>query len=193
VGHTLVRKEGGGVALAGAVQSDPTARTMMVGQGQQAPVAGHSAARYARPTIVLATIGLVLWLVGGLVDAVGGLIRTFHDGERLSNIELVLVLVGVIAAAITPIALGVSRISKVWQNSVKTLELATDLRRTVVVGLATYGAAALTLHIVLNVGVRDSARLVNGLWDVALFGGSVLFAAVAGGVGPIARAIRRGK
>ena len=190
---TLVRKEGGGVAVQGAAQSDPNARTMMVGQAPSAAPPTHSDARYARPTIVLAAIGLVLWLVGGLVDAIGGIIRTFHDGERLSNVELVLVLVGTIAAAITPVALGISRVSKVWANSVKTLELATDLRRTVVVGLATYGTAALAMHLVVNVGLRDQAILRSGLYDAGLFGASVLFAAVAGGVGPIARSIRRGR
>jgi hypothetical protein len=79
----------------------------------------------------------------------------------------------------------------VWPNSVKAVELASDLRRTAAAALVTYGALALFIRAVFTVLLRDSVSLTWGLLDTVMFGASAAGALIAGGLGPLARSLRR--
>jgi hypothetical protein len=125
------------------------------------------------------------------VAAIGGLVRFFREGE-LTTTETVLVLVGTLLAALTPSFLYVTHVrKKVWPNTAKAVELATDLWRTAAAALVTYGIAAIVIRITMTVFVHDSKVLSAGWIDALLFAISVVGAAVAGGVGPLARKLRR--
>ncbi|MEO6418706.1 MAG: serine/threonine-protein kinase [Polyangiaceae bacterium] len=191
--QTLLRKGETMVVSPGKPQKlDVTARTMVASSGSGASLQeGARAAQLARPTIIAVTVGLSLWLLVGFVDALGGVVRFFRDGE-LTLTESILLTVGSAFAAMTPAVLFIMHVRKtVWPNSVKALELATDLKRTGVAALVTYGAAAVALRVVYTVVLRTTAELTSGAWDTGLFLASFIGALIAGGVGPIARSFRR--
>lgn len=193
-GRAIVSVEGVVASSVGPTSPDPTARTLAARQaGSHAVAVPHFGARYARATIVLAGAALVLWLVAGLVDSAGVVVRALHDGAALSNTERVLVLALPVGVALTPVVLFFVRVSRVWANSVRTLELATDLRRTLVVSLATYAMATLAVHTATTFGLREVARLPEELWALGIFATSLVAGAFAGAAGPIARAFRRGR
>jgi serine/threonine protein kinase len=148
-------------------------------------------ARTARPTIVVTSATLGAWLVGGTVAALAGLVRVLHDGE-VTLTESLLLVVGCLFAAATPIALYVMHLRKViWPNSVRALQLATDLRRITISALVTYGGLAIGGRIVHTVFARSSRGLASGLWDIALFVVSVTVALSLGGLAPLLRNLRR--
>jgi serine/threonine-protein kinase len=196
--HTLVRREGGNVALApDTLPSDPNARTMMAslsGTGSVPTMVHASGAKYARPTIVLSTISLVVILLSATFDAIVGAVRFFRGSDKLTTFELALIGTGVAAALATPIVLFIRQVARVWKNSVKTLDLATDMRRGLMGGLVTYGVVSLGLRLA-SVGV--DAQWVgyrnNGLLDAGLVLGAAIMSGLLGGFGPLVRALRRRK
>jgi serine/threonine-protein kinase len=148
-------------------------------------------AQTARPTIVVASAALGTWLVGGATAALAGLVRWLHDGE-VTLTESVLLVVGCLFAAATPIALYVMHVKKViWPNTVRALQLSTDLKRTATAALVTYGGLSVASRIILTVFVRSSRSLGSGVWDIFLFLASVLVAVLLGGAGPLVRNLRR--
>jgi serine/threonine protein kinase len=175
-----------------AAQSfEATARTMMAGLAAPTSLEAGKAAKSARPTIVTVGLGLLLWLMGGFVDALGGVVRYFHEAE-LTPTESVMLMIGIAFIVASPSWVFVQRVRKVvWPNSVKAVELAADLKRTAAAALVTYGVGALAMRVTFTIGLRDSSVVAGGLWDAALFGASVLGAIVAGGVGLVARSLRR--
>lgn len=157
------------------------------------PVPQQSAAlaRAARPTITVTSVVLGSWLVGGTTAALAGLVRVLHDGE-ITLTESVLLVVGCLFAAATPIGLYVLHVKKViWPNSVRALQLASDLRRTATAALVTYGALSIVARIGSTVLWRGSAGLASGWWDIALFLLSIVSAVTVGGFGPLVRNMRR--
>jgi serine/threonine-protein kinase len=198
--HTLVRRDGGGAIVSPtAASTDPSARTMMAslpgitGSVPTMITPAGEAAKYARPTVVAALLFLIVGLLAGLLDGIGGFVRFMHGGDKLSNVELVLIGVGVMAASATPIILYLARISKVWKNSVKTLEIATDLRRATISSFLAYGVAALAVRLTWMVILQEPGKLESGLVDGALFVGAVTIGLLAGGVGPAIRAWRKSR
>jgi serine/threonine-protein kinase len=198
--HTLVRRDGGGAIVSPAVAStDPSARTMMAslpgitGSVPTMITPAGEAAKYARPTVVAALMFLIVGLLAGLLDGIGGFVRFMHGGDKLSNVELVLIGVGVMAASATPIVLYLARISKVWKNSVKTLEIATDLRRATISSFLAYGVAGLGVRLTWMVILQDPGKLESGLVDGALFVGAVTIGLLAGAIGPARRAWRKSR
>ena len=150
-----------------------------------------SLAKIARPTITVASTVLGVWLVGGTTAALAGLVRVLHDGE-ITITECVLLVVGCLFAAATPVALYVLHVRKViWPNSVRALQLAGDLKRTATAALIAYGGLAIFARIGHTVLFRSSKGLASGFWDIALFVVSVIAAVTVGGFGPLVRNMRR--
>lgn len=148
-------------------------------------------ARVARPTIVIMSAVLGLWLVGGTTASLAGLVRVLHDGE-ITLTECVLLVVGCLFAAATPIALYVLHVKKViWPNSVRALQLAMDLKRTTTATLVCYGALSIVARIGHTVLWRSSKGLMSGYWDIALFLGSLLAAGTVGGLAALVRNMRK--
>jgi hypothetical protein len=111
---------------------------------------------------------------------------------ELTLTEATLLFFGVAFIVATPAIIFVLRVRKiVWPNSVKAVELASDLRRTAGAALVTYGALALGMRAILTILLRDSSTLSDGLVDAVLFAASAIGAAIGGGLGPFARALRR--
>jgi hypothetical protein len=155
------------------------------------PAQSGNLARAARPTIVITSSALGAWLVGGTVAALAGLVRVLHDGE-VTLTESLLLVVGCLFAAATPAALYVMHLRRViWPNSVKALQLATDLRRVTVSALVAYGALSIAGRVIHTVFWRSSRGLASGLWDIALFALSVAVALSTGGFASLLRNLRR--
>ena len=157
------------------------------------PPPQHSAtlARVARPTITVASAVLGTWLVGGTTAALAGLVRVLHDGE-ITLTECVLLVVGCLFAAATPVALYVLHVKKViWPNSVRALQLASDLKRTATAALVTYGGFSIVARIAHTVMWRSSKGLASGWWDIVLFLMSIVAAVTVGGFAPLVRNMRR--
>jgi serine/threonine-protein kinase len=189
---TLVRPAApGGAASPQSIEA--TARTMMasIGGADASTALATSQARGARPTIVVVGTGLGLWFVGGSVDGLAGIVRYLH-GVELTVTESMLLFFGILFIVATPTVMFVLRVKKVvWPNTVKAVELASDLRRTAAAALVTYGSLALLVRALFTVLLRDSSSVAEGLLDTGLFGASALGAIIAGGLGPLARALRR--
>ncbi len=168
-------------------RADPTARTMMA---QASSVAGD--AKLSRPTIVLSGMGLVLWLVVGVIDAASGVLRQVrHDGD-LTFVEALLLMIGSGLIALTPVVYIVLNVRKtVWNNSVRALELAGDVRRTFFAAMVSYGLLALGLRMTFNVVTRQSSTLSSGAWDVLAFVASFVVAAITWSSASFARALRK--
>jgi hypothetical protein len=133
------------------------------------------------------SVALATWLIGGTVSALAGLVRVLHDGE-VTLTESMLLVVGCLFAAATPIALYVSHVRKlIWPNSVRALQLASDLKRMTVFVLVTYGALSIVGRIFHTVLWRSSRGLASGLWDIGLYVMSVAVALTIGGLRPFLR------
>ena len=172
----------------GAERAFDIARQMF---STSAPGQSSSLARVARPTITVASAVLGTWLVGGTTAALTGLVRVLHDGE-ITLTECVLLVVGCLFAAATPVALYVLHVKKViWPNSVRALQLASDLKRTAAAALVTYGGLSIVARIGHTVLWRSSKGLASGWWDIALFLMSVIAAVTVGGFAPLVRNMRR--
>ena len=199
-----VFEEGGRMVHQGIVVSEPPvdlaassahrafdiAKRMFAGA---TPPPGQSAvlARVARPTITIASSVLGMWLVGGTTSALAGLVRVLHDGE-ITITECVLLVVGCLFAAATPLALYVLHVRKViWPNSVRALQLASDLKRTATAALVTYGGLSIIARIGHTIFFRRSTGLASGFWDIALFLVSIIAAVTVGGFAPLVRNMRR--
>lgn len=155
-----------------------------------APTAS-SEAKLARPTIVGTSLALGFWFVGGTAAALGGLVRVLHDGE-ITVTESVLLLVGCLFAAATPIGLYVAHVNKkIWPNSVRAVQLATDLRRCTAAAFVSYGALTLVNRLAHTIFLRSSHKLASGIWDIGLFAISVVIALTIGGFAPLLRNMRR--
>ncbi len=167
-------------------KADPTARTMM------AQSAGMSDAKLSRPTIVLTGLGLVLWLVAGVIDTAGGVLRHLrHDGD-LTFTEALLLMIGSALIALTPVIFFVLNIRKTsWNNSVRALELAGDLRRTFFATAVTYGVVSLGVRMTFSVVLRQSSTLTSGSWDVLAFVTSFVVGAMTWGSASLARSVRK--
>ncbi len=166
---------------------DANAKTMIAGGGS----AVGDEVRVARPTIVLAMLGLALWFVIGVVTAIGGFVRMRRDGE-LTFAETLMMIIGAAATGITPFILASLRIRRnVWQSSPKSMDLAADLRRMVLGAYAALGIGALAVRFTATIIARNGAVLTAGDWDVELFGVSAVVTALAWAYGPITRWFRR--
>jgi serine/threonine-protein kinase len=155
------------------------------------PAFATASSQLARPWIVMLGVGLGLWAIGGLVDALAGLVRSAHGGE-ITTTEAVLLIAGTLFAASTPAVLFVLHVKKnIWPNSVRAMQLASDLRRMTAGAFVAYGALAILGRLIATVFLRTSPWLASGWWDVALFVASLVVAAIAGGLGVAARRRRR--
>lgn len=183
--------EGAGVAASGTQRAFDVARAVLDSSIPPSAQQSGNVARTARPIIVLTSVALGAWIVGGTVSALAGLVRFLHGGE-VTLTESLLLVVGCLFAAATPIALYVMHLRKViWPNSVRAVELAVDLKRVTLTAFVTYGAFAIFGRIVYTVLLRSSHVLASGVWDIALFLLSLLAAFALGGVGPLLRNLRR--
>jgi serine/threonine protein kinase len=166
------------------------ARTLMTASGTSQERDAREA-RLARPLIIGFSLAIAVWFVGGVVAALGGTVRWVRGGE-LTITESILLVLGSGLLAMTPAVLFAMHVKKVvWPNSVRALELASDLRRTAAIALVTYGAGSIVTRILYTVFLRHAAELSSGAWDALLFLVSFLGALIAGGVGPVARFFRR--
>lgn len=178
------------LAASSAHRAFDVARRMFV-NSTPAPQQSATMARVARPTITVASSVLGVWLVGGTTSALAGLVRVLHDGE-ITLTECVLLVVGCLFAAATPLALYVLHVKKVvWPNSVRALQLASDLKRTATAALVAYGGLSMVARIGHTVFWRSSKGLVSGWWDIALFVLSIFAAVTVGGFAPLVRNMRR--
>jgi serine/threonine-protein kinase len=161
----------------------------VLGSDSLAPPSQESAklARHARPTIIVTSIAVGSWLIGSIVCALAGLVRVLHGGE-VTITEALLLVIGCLFAAATPVALYVLHLKKViWPNTVKALQLSTDLKRATIAALSAYGALAIIARIIHTVLFRRSLGLASGFWDMAFF---VLTLAIAGSIGGFAPFLR---
>jgi serine/threonine-protein kinase len=181
---------------ASAPSYDGSARTMVAGVGGGAPTgsvpgSGDSEAKFARPVIVFATMALFVGFIVCLVSGLGGAVRMVRAGD-LTPVETLLLILGTGAAASTPLVLFLLRLRKnIWQNSMRAVEVAHDLRRTVVVAFTVLGMGSVGTRFAEAIVLRTSSELSKGVWDVTVVSAALVAGAIAAASGPLARAWRR--
>jgi serine/threonine-protein kinase len=185
-GAPSVSPSGSAMPTIVSTKADATARTMM------AQSSATSDAKLSRPTIVLTGLGLVMWLVAGVIDTAGGVLRHVrHDGD-LTLTESVLLIIGSALIALTPVIFVVLTIRKTsWNNSVRALELAGDLRRTFFAAAVTYGVISLGVRMAFSVVLRQSSTLSSGSWDVLAFISSFVVGGLVWSSASLARGFRK--
>jgi len=183
---------GEGPSSPGSVRRSGTTQARMTAPSEPSLEAQARDAKAARPTIVGLSAAIVAWFTAGFVDALGGIVRYVRSGGELTYTESVLLVLGTAFLAVTPAVLFLMHVRKtVWPNSVRAMELASDLRRTAAAALIAYGVGAVVTRVIYTVMLRHSAELVSGVWDGALFAISLLGALIAAGVGPVSRFFQR--
>jgi serine/threonine-protein kinase len=148
-------------------------------------------AKIARPTIVLLTPVVAAWLLVVIVGGAAGVIREVGRREVTAS-EVMLMTIFSGAAFLFPLIFWISHVAKnVWRNSVRAIEMASDIRRFLGGSLIAYGAAAVAVRFAYTVPMRLSVFVASGWWDVAFLIAALLGGAFGGGIGPLARLRRR--
>jgi serine/threonine-protein kinase len=173
-------------SLHAITKADATARTMM------ASGANYGDAKLSRPTIVLTGLGLVLWLVVGVIDAAGGALRYAKHDSDMTHVEGLLLMIGSGLIALTPAIYFFLHVRKnKWNNSVRALELAGDLRRTFFAAAVSYGLLSLGGRMTMTVVLRQSGTLSSGSWDVLAFAASFVVGILTWTSASFARSVRK--
>lgn len=112
-------------------------------------------ARWARPKIVLFTLGAASFAALLLGDALLSLVLAAKTaGEPITSIEGLLVLIGVAALSLAPLLFWVRHVTRsVWGNSVRSVAVAAALGRMTTAAVVAYGLAALGLRLVGLAGI----------------------------------------
>jgi hypothetical protein len=167
----------------GSERAEGAAQTVLVA-GAPRPILSQAGlmratrdAVLARPTIGLFTGLAYLWILGSVIDALAGLVRALRGtGAGLTSAEAVLIVVGSIAATLTPLVLWVRRLSHGWGNSVHAVRLAQAMRRVTLASIAASGIGALVVRIV-DVVFRDQpGNIAAPSWSPVFF----LFGVIGG-------------
>jgi serine/threonine-protein kinase len=133
----------------------------------------------ARPLIVLMAVLGLFWSMGVVLTTIGAVVRMMR-GKDLIGSEAVLLVLLVAFAVLTPVILAVLHVRrKVWNNTMKAVELAEKLRRPVVVGLGAYGFGSLLVRVIESIVLRKAIGVAWPQWDVLMFVIGVASAIVA--------------
>jgi len=132
-------------------------------------------AALARPMIGVFTVVAYLWLLGGVIDALAGIVRAVRgSGAGLTSAEAVLIVVGSLAGTLTPLVLWVRRLSHRWGNSVHSVRLAQAMRRVTLVSIAASGMGALAVRLIEVIARDQALDIARPVWSPVLFAASLL-------------------
>jgi serine/threonine-protein kinase len=166
--------------------ADPGARTVLAGGvPARAPSQANLSraareARLARPLIVVLTVLGYGWILGGLVDAVSGILLTVRGGSpNITKTEALLITSAAFATTLTPLVLWVRRLGRGWGNSVRAVELAEGMRRVAAFAIGASGIGALVIRLMEVVLRAQALDVAWPFWSPVLFGASLLGAWVA--------------
>jgi serine/threonine-protein kinase len=128
----------------------------------------------ARPMVVLLGGVGIFWAMGSLMMAVTAAVRITRGSGAKANLtlaETVFLVVGFAFTLLTPVILAARHVRRsVWNNTVKAVDLADQLRGPVVVGLSAYGFASLLIRLIEAVVLRHAVGIAWPYWDLALLG-----------------------
>ena len=136
----------------------------------------------ARPMIlVLGALGL-FFAAASLLTAITAVVRITRGGggtANLKDLEPLFLILGTAFTLLTPLILAGRYLSRtVWENSVKSVELAERLRLPVLVGLSAYGFSSLLVRLLEAVVLRRAVGVAWPWWDLLMF-----LVGVGGGLG----------
>jgi serine/threonine protein kinase len=158
----------------GTTSSDSTARTMLAGgtapSVTQAVVSATRSAKLARPAIVVQSAVGFVWFSAGLVDTLAAAIRMSSGDGTLSRAEIALTVVGALLALLTPAVLWGRHLKRqVWTSSPRSMEVASRLRRMLLLSVSAYGAVALFVHLLEGIARRDASGIAWPGWSIVMF------------------------
>jgi serine/threonine protein kinase len=140
-------------------------------------------ASMARPLILLFGVLGLVWLGGSVLTSISGLVRLIRGGSATANLsgtEAAFLFVGLFLALLTPALLAAHQVrARVWNNSVKAVDLADRLRAPVLVGLTAYGLASLVVRVLESVLLRRAVGVAWPVWDLLFFVVGVVAAGAA--------------
>jgi serine/threonine-protein kinase len=123
--------------------------------------------------VLLGGVG-IFWAMGSLMMAVTAAVRITRGSGAKANLtlaETVFLVVGFAFTLLTPVILAARHVRRsVWNNTVKAVDLADQLRGPVVVGLSAYGFASLLIRLIEAVVLRHAVGIAWPYWDLALLG-----------------------
>ncbi|HWA76248.1 MAG TPA: serine/threonine-protein kinase [Polyangiaceae bacterium] len=130
---------------------------------------GANSARLARPALLFFTGLGFLWLVVNVVVAVGAFIRQLR-GADLTASETVLLPVGAVGAAITPVIVWIRYLTReVWPSTPRAVEMGGRLRGTVLYSASAYGIGALFVSLFEVLLQRNGAGVARPGWALMTF------------------------
>ncbi len=111
----------------------------------------------ARPRLLLSLLAAVLLLICAALVAISGL--ELATGYTFSQVELGLIVLGIVGSAFTPALIWFLHIRRrVWTNSSRVLALLGQVRGGVLAGATSYGLLVLTSHVIDDFLVRFLSR-----------------------------------
>lgn len=130
--------------------------------------------RLARPGLLLFSVLGFLWLLGNVTAAVAALMRLIRSADLTAS-ESVLVPIGVFAAVVTPLVVWIRHLSReVWPSTPRSVELAAQLRRTVLYSACAYAFAALVIQLFEGIVNRNGAGVAHPGWPLVAFGAALV-------------------
>src|SRR5690606_13172526 len=109
----------------------------------------------ARPWIVMSLMLIVVWTYGVLTRSILQCVE-LATGEAASQTTLLIILVAVGVAMVTPVVMWIRTIARtVWRNSINAITTARRLRAFAVGAFATLGLGVLTLALVTRFASID--------------------------------------
>lgn len=138
-------------------------------------------------TLLLSAVAVVLL---GLVTVLAGVPDLLGMERPLSTIEFILIFAAVIGTLLTPVLLFVRWFRRrLWNNSVRIVEMVPRLRGPLVAGAAVYGLVALAGRAMDGCGAQFGSRVLAPGISGWLGWGPILFG--VGVIGAVAAAVRR--
>jgi serine/threonine-protein kinase len=164
---SLVAPGSGPLSTAASTQLAPKlrgSRAMMVREAREVEL--------SRPIITLMGGLAGVGVLGALLTFIGAIIRLSRGGGPTANVtgSESLILISMLALALaTPAVFAILHVKKaIWNNTAKTVELASSLRRSVTTAFVAYGLGSIGVHFVETLILRRAAGAAWPVWDLLL-------------------------
>ena len=125
--------------------------------------------RLARPSLVFFTAFGLFWGFVNVVVVAAALVRLVR-GTDLSNAEVTLSIIGVLATLASPALIWIRHLRRdVWPSTPRSMEMGVRLRRVVLYSTAAYGLGAVLVQLFEGVVGRNGLGVARPGWSLFVF------------------------
>ncbi len=130
-----------------ALQATEPARAMEAAPRARVALASDADIRAARPRLLFTLLATGMLIVCAATTAISGV--ELAIGHRFGQVELRLILLGIVGSAFTPTLLWFLHVKRrIWNSSSRVLGLLSQLQGALLAGIVSYGLLLLGFHVV---------------------------------------------